>query len=196
MRLVLGALLVATLALPVRAQEFGVYGVSGQVWDAGTPYHFGWGFSLGFLTKPSAASNRGGLRFTYDAMRRGSEPVFSVPEFGPEIARDVVDGPTDQTDLSVATLRWVFLPHITTDTRAEFAVGAAHEEGRNARGTSALLSGGVSFRMAVNRPYWLSLSYDQRFNRQVDPGVFGNPTAQRRGTFRFGLVVEPPSAAP
>ena len=194
MRLVFVALLGIALAAPARAQEFGVYGVGGQVWDAGTSYHVGWGFSLGFLSKPSSVSNRGGLRFTYDVLQRNSEPPIAVPEFRPGMGMTVVEGPTDESTLRVTTLRWVFLPHLTKDTRAEFTVGGAREEGRNAEGMSALLGGGFSVRMAVNRPYWLTLVYERRFNRSPNPEQFDNPTRQTRGAFRFGLVVEPPSS--
>jgi hypothetical protein len=194
MRIALAALVAMALAAPARGQEFGIYGVGGQVWDAGTPYRFGWGVSLGFLSKPSSVSNRGGLRFTYDMLERGSSEL-AVPAFRPGIEANIVEGLNDELPLRVMTLRWVFLPHVTRDARAEFTIGGAREEGRNSDGMSALLSGGLALRMAVDRPYWLTVSYERRFNRMPDQQRFDNPTRQTRGAFRVGLVVEPPQPA-
>jgi hypothetical protein len=196
MRFVTGAIIATLLAAkPAAAQELGVFGMGGQLWDAGSAFHPGIGFTVGLFSARNDTTTRFGVRASYDALSLGigNEPV-NLPGIDPRsrggIALDVIDGPSRTARPSLATMRLVALAPISRITRAEFSVGGAREKGRSATGTSALMSIGVSRRVEGDRPVWVSFTYEQRFNKTQNTTAFGQPSRLTRGSFRAGLFIE------
>ena len=195
MRLALVFISAVALAGPARAQEFGAFGMGGQLWDAGSAYHPGFGISLGLLTARNDSSTRFGIRASYDlvAVGRDNTPVaFPTLDqrIGGDVAFDVIDGPSESHNPNLATIRFVALAPVSRITRVEFSVGAAREEGRNGKGSSGLVGIGVARRYEGDRPIWATFTYEQRFNKTQTTAVFGQPSRLLRGSFRAGVFIE------
>jgi hypothetical protein len=186
-------IVVAVLALLVAgragAQEFGASGLRGQIWDTGTRYHPGIGVSFGLFPAPRDSTVRLGVRISFDRLDAQVEQVVFARDV--DLLADVVNAPSsDGPNPYMATVRFVALAPISRNARAEFSFGAAREKGWNGDGTSALLSLGLSRRLAADRPLWFSLSYEQRFNGNQDFANDVPPSAMMRGALRAGILIE------
>src|SRR5687767_8366670 len=94
-------IVVAVLALLVAgragAQEFGVSGLGGQIWDTGTRYHPGVGVSFGLFPARSDTTVRFGVRVSFDWLdAQVKQVVFGTPGFDIDILADVVNPPSSE----------------------------------------------------------------------------------------------------
>jgi hypothetical protein len=195
MRLATALLALLLCAGGAGAQELGVHVVGAQVWDAGTVYHTGYGFSLGILSRPKDNRTRMGLRLNYDRLSNEQPQVFDTfrsdcISAAPCPAFDVVDGPSDDGWLRVTTLRWVFLPQVSPMIQAEIGIGAAWESGRWNEGISAVMGLGLSFRLDPDSPILATVNFEQRINGNRDGPDLTVPNRLTRSSFRFGVLLD------
>ena len=188
MRIVL-AVVALLFAGRAAAQEFGASGLGGQIWDTGTRYHPGVGVSFGLFSAPSDTTVRFGLRVSFDRLDARVKQLVFARDI--DILGDVVDPPSSGGPSPyMAIVRFVALAPISHNARAEFSFGIAREKGWDGDGASALLSLGLSRRLAAERPLWFNLSYEQRFNGNQDFANDVPPSAMMRGALRAGILIE------